>query len=207
MPLPQNYLTIAPPQNYDLVRGEIQSGDILLCSGSAAFSQLIQAATGSTWSHVAFVLRVDAIDRVMVLESVESIGVRTVPLSNYVRNYNATGKGYPGKLVLARHADFAQLTNQQKLNQMSQFAVDCFGCPYNSQDIARIAARIAMHSIQPHPAPIQLSPNTFICSEYAARCYTEIGIDIAWNQLGFIAPSDFAADPKVSAQFQLQSEN
>jgi len=35
----------------------------------------------------------------------------------------------------------------------------------------------------------------FICSEYVARCYEQVGIEVKWNQLGFIAPSDFAADP------------
>jgi len=34
----------------------------------------------------------------------------------------------------------------------------------------------------------------FICSEYVARCYEHVGLDIQWNQLGFVAPSDFAAD-------------
>jgi hypothetical protein len=69
--------------NYGKIRQDIKSGDLLLASGTSVFSQLIQHVTKSIWSHVAFILRVDSIDRIMVLDSIESIGVRTVPLSSY----------------------------------------------------------------------------------------------------------------------------
>ena len=62
-----------PNKHYRELRHEIRSGDILLCSGHSVFSTLIKKATGSIWSHIGFILRVDAIDRIMVLESVESI--------------------------------------------------------------------------------------------------------------------------------------
>ncbi len=35
----------------------------------------------------------------------------------------------------------------------------------------------------------------FICSEYAARCYEQVGLSIPWNPRGFVAPADFAGDP------------
>ncbi len=38
-------------------------------------------------------MRLDEIDRVMVLESIEGKGVRTVPLSEYVKNFKGTGQG------------------------------------------------------------------------------------------------------------------
>jgi hypothetical protein len=37
--------------------------------------------------------------------------------------------------------------------------------------------------------------NEFICLEYVTCCYAEISIQVKWNKLGFIAPSDFASDP------------
>jgi len=66
---------------YRTVRKNLLNGDVLICSGSGVFSAMIQQATGSVWSHVAFILRLDSVDRVMLLESVEPIGVRTVRLS------------------------------------------------------------------------------------------------------------------------------
>ncbi len=61
-------------KRYQDVRPVIQSGDLLLCYGSALFSKMIQKATKSIWSHIALVLRLDSIDRVMVLESLEPQG-------------------------------------------------------------------------------------------------------------------------------------
>ncbi|MEY4441910.1 MAG: hypothetical protein RL442_910, partial [Pseudomonadota bacterium] len=66
------------PYNQAL-RKRLQTGDILLCSGSGVFSDLIQQATDSPWSHVALIVRLDAIDRILLFESVETFGVRTVP--------------------------------------------------------------------------------------------------------------------------------
>jgi hypothetical protein len=41
--------------------------------------------------------------------------------------------------------------------------------------------------------------NEFICSEYVARCFERVEIKIPWDGLGFIAPADFANDPKIKA--------
>ncbi|MXX88671.1 MAG: hypothetical protein F4213_16865 [Boseongicola sp. SB0677_bin_26] len=73
-----------PVKDYARFRPEIAPGDLLLCSGSGIFSRMIRAGTKGVWSHVGFVMRLDAIDRVMVLRSVEPLGVRTVPLSKYL---------------------------------------------------------------------------------------------------------------------------
>ena len=39
----------------------------------------------------------------------------------------------------------------------------------------------------------------YICSEYAWECYNAMGIKIAYNQAGYVAPADFAKDKKVRA--------
>lgn len=184
---------IVPTHKYENIRHEIKSGDILLCSGNSVFSSMIQKATNSMWSHVAFVLRLDVIDRIMVLESVESIGVRTVPLSSYIRDYCGSGKGYPGEIMLARHDD----VKQERMKDLSKIAVSLLGHPYATQEILNIAARISMGHLgiinQPTPVPTQ----QFICSEYAYICFKSIGVEIEYDQLGFIAPADFANSEKV----------
>lgn len=181
---------------YKDVRKTLQNGDILICSGSGVFSSMIQQATESVWSHVAFVLRLDSIDRVMLLESVEPIGVRTVRLSKYLEDYGNDGKAYPGGLAIIRNKNFAAKVGAQKLAQLAQYAVDQFGYPYDKDDIAKIAARILASKIPFTKKQLKkIEPDReFICSEYVARCYEHVGLDVQWNQLGFVAPSDFAAD-------------
>lgn len=181
---------------YKDVRKKLQDGDVLICSGSGVFSSMIQQATDSVWSHVAFVLRLDSIDRVMVLESVEPIGVRTVRLSKYLEDYANDGKAYPGGLAIIRNKNFAATVGPQKLKMLTQYAVDQFGYPYDKDEIIKIAARIFAAKV-PFTKKQKMKIETdreFICSEYVARCYEHVGLDIQWNQLGFVAPSDFAAD-------------
>ncbi len=187
---------------YDEVRARIQNGDLLLCSGNYMFSKLIQKATDSCWSHVAFVLKVDAIDRVMVLESIEGKGVRTVALSEYVRNFEGTGCGYQGRLAIARHEDFAAKASPERLKEMSQFAVDRFAYPYDDEEIARITARIVGSALGFKKGEIERDQE-YICSEYVFECYQRLGIDIPYDKRGFVAPADFARDKKVSLLWEL----
>lgn len=191
------------PKQYEDVRDQLQSGDILLCSGSGIFSQMIQKWSDSVWSHVGFIMRLDDIDRVMVLESVEPIGVRTVPFSHYIKNYK-DNRGYPGRLLVARHRDFP--TDQpKKLNKLSRFAIDRFGYPYDKDEIARIAARIGFGLFgikKKRPKWDQ----EYICSEYAWACYRSVGVDIGWDDRGFIAPKDFARAKGVRAIAALKVE-
>jgi len=182
-----------PVKSYAELRQEIRSGDILLCSGTSIFSNLIQQATQSVWSHVAFILRLDVIDRIMILESVESIGVRAVTLSSYVQDYDGTGKAYPGHLMIARHKHF----NQDHISNLSKYAVDLLGHPYNKQEILRIAARISMNNTNVSPQLDTLKQPEFICSEYAYTCFQSVGIHINYDPKGFIAPADFARCPEV----------
>lgn len=185
---------------YDAVRAELKDGDVLICSGQGLFSAMIQQATGSIWSHVGFILRLDSIDRVMLLESVEPIGVRTVRLSKYLENYGNDGKPYPGRMAVIRNSQFRQLADPDHLRVMAQFAVDQFGYPYDKDEIAKIAARIMASKIPFTDKQMKkIAPDReYICSEYVARCYEQIGLDVQWNRLGFISPADFAADANFS---------
>ena len=183
-----------PPVRYNDLRPELRSGDLLLCSGTGMFSRMIQAASDSVWSHVAFVMRMDAIDRVMVLESLEPIGVRTVPLRKYVEDYDSCNNPYPGQLALARHDEFEKKVDDRALQRLSKFAVDLFGYPYDRAEVARIAARIVASKLKSPRLPTRAvkRDREYICSEYVWECYRSLGISIDYDRRGFIAPADFA---------------
>tara|TARA_Y100000310_G_scaffold291014_2_gene318625 strand:+ start:2303 stop:2881 length:579 start_codon:yes stop_codon:yes gene_type:complete len=176
-----------PVTEYELARPLIHTGDVLLCSGSGTFSKLIQAGTGSAWSHVAFLMWLPLLDRLMVLESVEGIGVRAVPLSSYLKDYNAGGEPYPGRLAVARHPDFDD-QDWDALKRFGQFAADRLGYPYDNDEIARIAARIALGIHGKHE-----NDKEYICSEFYAESMAAYGIDIPYHRQGFVAPADCAA--------------
>lgn len=189
-------------KSYSAARSEIKSGDVLLASGNYMFSKLIQKATDSCWSHVAFVMRLDEIDRLMVLESIEGKGVRTIPLSEYVSNFEGTGKGYDGRLAIARHSDFQVKCTPKKIKDFAQFAVDRFAYPYDEEEIARITARIVGAKLGFKPGELKRNEE-YICSEYVYECYRKIDIKIQQGNSGFIAPGDFPADVNMSFMFEV----
>lgn len=189
--------------DYNDARSIIQSGDILIASGEYMFSKLIQRATDSVWSHVAFVMRLDSIDRVMVLESIEGKGVRTIPLSEYVGDFEGTGIGYNGRLAIARHSQFQIICTPEKLKAMAQFAVDRFAYPYDDEEIARITARIVASAIGFKKDEIKRDQE-YICSEYVYECYKQVGIDVPYDRRGFVAPADFAKDQQINLLWELK---
>ena len=194
-----------PLVKYEDIREQIQGGDLMFANGRYAFSRILQAATKSCWSHVAFVLPVKEINRVMVLESVEGRGVRAVALSEYLRNFEGTEAGYSGRIALGRHARFNQepLIDNDQLRVMSQFAVDRLSYPYDDEEVARITARIVAGALGLKPADMVKRNNEYICSEYVYECYKLLGIDIAYDARGFVSPADFAQNTQVSLLWEL----
>lgn len=179
------------PHSYERVRSELRTGDLLLCSGTGIFSELIKAATESEFSHVGFIVRNNEIDRLFVYESVESVGVRPVVLSNYVKNYLGSGSGYPGRIMIARHAKFDQLTDAIKL---VQFGADHFSYPFDKDEIIRIAARIMSVKLGMLNGEFKRDKE-FICSEYVFEAFAAAGIHYDYDPRGFITPSDFPKNP------------
>lgn len=201
MPIPENEFPCVPILNYDDARSQIRSGDILMCSGNSVVSTLIKGATGSIWSHVGFILWNHDIDRVFVIESVETIGVRAVPLSFYTDNYDGKGKPYDGRLLIARHSDF----EKAHIKNLAKSAVDLLGYRYNRKEIANITMRIALSKISSDKEckyPEQ-NGNEYICSEYAYKCYQGLGIYINHDCRGFVTPADFAKTKEVNSVFGL----
>lgn len=205
-------MTIAPetldtlrPQPYAEIRAQVRDGDLLLCSATDPFSRLIRWATCSPWSHVAIAFRMDEIDRVMVVECVQTLGVRAVPLSTFIRRTSDGTHPYPGKILLARHKGLSAKSRRTPMRRMAEFAFDRLGDRYSRAEMAKIALRIVAGRLRRRMHPSLGPKNEFICSEYAARCLDAISIRIPWDGLGFIAPGDFARDRRIEAIAQFQT--
>jgi hypothetical protein len=193
------------PQPYAEIRGQVRDGDILLCSATDAFSRLIRWATRSPWSHVAVAYRLEEIDRVIVLECVEKIGVRAVPLSSFISRTSNGKHPYPGKILLARHRAMAAKSRHKPWRKIATFAFNRLGDKFSPGEIARIGLRIAISRFHRRLHPSLGPKNEFICSEYVARCFKTVGVEIPWDGLGFVAPADIAKDPRVEAVAQIKT--
>jgi hypothetical protein len=149
----------------------------------------------------------DDIDRIMLLESVEAVGVRMLPLSSKV-NGGLSGSPMDGQLLVARHEDFPAPgpAFDAAFGEMTKVAVDRLGCPYNVEEIGMIGANIVA-ALAGVDTPDVLKPsNAYICSDYADICYRALGIEISRKRPHFIAPADFANDAKVKAIVTLKPD-
>ena len=205
MAISESVLTDLAQTPYAEIRDAVQDGDILLCSAHDFFSRLIRWATKSPWSHCAIAFRMEEIDRVLVLEAVEKLGVRCVPLSAFLKRTSSGLEPYPGDIVLARHKGLAAKSRARPMKKMADFAFDRLGDKFSHREMFKIILRIALGRINRHMPKILVSDDEFICSEYVARCYETLGITIPWDGLGFMAPADIARDPGLQAVARIRT--
>jgi len=86
--------------NYDDIRDDLKTGDIVLFSGMGRISDLIKFFSGSKWSHIGLVVKSDDFDMVLLwestsLSSIDDIedgiaknGVQLVALSERIAQYD-----------------------------------------------------------------------------------------------------------------------
>ena len=181
-----------PVQDYDQVRPQLKSGDLLFASGSYPASKLIQKFPDSVWSHVGILFRVESLDRVLLLESVEDMGVRFAPLSKYLSDYE-NGKPYRGRVLIARRQDL----KAQAIADLARTGIDELTRPYDRDEIARIMVRIALGKGKAR------RDREYICSELVHECFERAGYAFDYNPRGFVSPEDIWRHASVQARFRL----
>lgn len=179
-------------KRYNDVRQDICTGDIFLASGNYAISRMIAHFSDSMFSHVGFVFTWKT--RILVLESVEDDGVRAVPMSQYVSDYENSGEPYNGRLFLAK---YNTSLDTNKVNLMLGKAADSLNKKYDKEEIARILARVTI-GLGKHS-----DNNAYICSEFVDICFKEVGIVFPRDPTGFIFPEHIAADVNVTPKFEI----
>ncbi len=186
--LKKSEIKALPVHEYSKVREDLKSGDLFFASGDYLVSRAIQHMTDSAWSHVGIVFRLHSIDRVLLLESVEDMGVRFAPLSKYLSDYD-NGRPYRGTAMLARCA----AVTKQVVSKLSLFGIDELTQPYDKDEIAKIMARITLGIGKKE------RDREYICSELVYECFTRAAIEFEYNEEGFISPEDIWTNDKVSS--------
>lgn len=179
-----------PVQAYEGLRDVLRSGDLIFCSGSYAFSGLIQKFTGSVWSHVGIIYRDETLGRVFILESETGIGVRLVPLSKYLRDYHGRRRPYRGQIVIGRLEPGMQPEQAQRA---VSFGMDLLTKPYDNWEIIRIALRILFRKGR------RTRDRKFICSELVDECFRAAGVRFTRPD-NYISPDDIWRNACVAVQ-------
>jgi len=179
-----------PVLAYDGLRDVLRSGDLVFCSGSYAFSGLIQKFTGSVWSHVGIIYRDETLGRIFILESETGIGVRLVPLSKYLRDYHGRRRPYRGQIVIGRLEPGMQPEQAQRA---LSYGMDLLTKPYDNWEIIRIAMRILFRVGR------RTRDRKFICSELVDECFRAAGVRFTRPD-NYISPDDIWRNTCVAVQ-------
>lgn len=178
---------------YEKIRSQLKTGDIVFCSGSYAFSGAIQKLTKSVWSHVAVVYKDEELGRVLMLEAEPQIGIRLIPLSNYLQNYKGTKRSYKGQLVVARlHQDLSK----EQLNKGVSFGLDALARPYDNYEIFRIMIRILFRISK------RERNKSYICSELVRDVFAKAGVIIQYKDT-YISPNHIWLDERVDGKYRV----
>jgi len=193
-------LTTIPKIKYPLLRAHVTAGDILFYSGDDDISMLIREVTNSMWSHVGIVFKIDNLDRILLLESVETFGVRLIPVSRYIKGIAEEMEQNDAKpnarLIIARHT---QLT-EAHIRPFINFGLDQIAQPYDLDEIRRIMQRIRTGEGK------AIRDRAYMCSELVFECFDAIGIEFKYNTLGFISPQDIWADENIKAVAEIEHQ-
>jgi hypothetical protein len=182
-----------PVQPYEGLRDVLRSGDLVFCSGSYAFSGLIQKFTGSVWSHVGIIHRDEALGRVFILESETGIGVRLVPLSKYLKDYHGRRRPYRGQVVIGR---IVPGLLPEQANRAVSYGMDLLTKPYDNWEIIRIALRILFRVGR------RTRERKFICSELVDECFRIAGIRFTRPD-NYISPDCIWRNDCVAVQWRV----
>lgn len=180
--------------SYEKAKKEIKMGDLLFCSGNYLVSELIKKASDSIFSHVALLFYWN--EHILVLESVEDDGVRVIPLSHYLYNYENSKRKYIGEIYVARHKEIDNL-DKEKIRRMFNTAVNLLNRNYDKVEIAKIVARIGL-GIGRHK-----DNDEYICSEFVDECFKQLEIEFQRDSMGFIVPEHIAADINIEPLFEI----
>jgi uncharacterized protein YycO len=176
-----------PIINYQTIRANVKSGDLIFCHGISMFSKSIQWATNSPLSHVGIIYRDEILNRVLVLESTRAGGVHFVPLSYYANKYD-------GKAIVAK---MNPIVDEEQLKTLMNFGINQLTRPYDYSEVLRISRRILFNSGR------KKRDKKYICSELVYECYHQAGIEFTFDNK-FISPVNIWKDKRVELGWRIR---
>jgi hypothetical protein len=176
---------------YQSIRDEIRTGDILLFRGRRRISKVIEWISQSPYSHVAFLTRWE--DRVIAMQS-DLRGVEVIPASMLVCQYE-------GKVEWWRLGAHYRRTFDDR--DFLDRALTLIGIRYGYLDLLRVGVRMFL-GMTVNRKLSRVRPGTLFCSSFVSYCYENENITVnAKAGAGGTSPADFAMSGMFEKPLQL----
>ena len=192
-PITKKILRELTDYKYEQIREYLKTGQIVFCSGSYAFSGVIQKLTKSVWRHVAVIYKDDQLGSVLVLEAEPRYGIRLIPLSKYLKDYKGKKRPYKGQMAIA------QLNiplEKKQLDRGISFGLDELTRPYDNYEIVRIMMRILFHISK------REKNRAYICSELVRDIFVKAGIIFRYKDT-YISPDNIWNDSRIDLKYRI----
>lgn len=166
-------------RNYEVIRHEFQTGDLIFFSGNHWLSNLIRLRSKGAWSHAGIVVRIEEIDRVFLVESILEVGVRMIPMSFIIKDYDGHNHHYDGRVAWARYNG---LTPANALT-IKEFVLDNLSKQYDRKEYSRILWRTITGKAK------IFHDTKYTCSEYVFEAFKRAKIYLKYERGDFISPA------------------
>ncbi|MBK8701680.1 MAG: hypothetical protein IPN29_19835 [Saprospiraceae bacterium] len=178
---------------YEKIRDYLKTGQVVFCSGSYLFSGIIQRLTKSVWSHVAIIYKDEDLGRVLMLEAEPFVGIRLIPISKYLRDYQGKRRSYKGQMVVA---NFTVDLEQEDWKNIISFGLDELTRPYDNWEILRIMIRILFKIGK------REKNRNYICSELVRDCFKKGGYVFQMKD-SYISPQEIWEDENIVYKYRI----
>jgi len=176
---------------YDEVRDQIRNGDVFMYKGKAIFSSIIRWVTRSPYSHAGMAAWWN--ERLMVMEA-KGNGVVASPFSRSIGHY----KGGVEWLTCVK-----EISDEDRL-RMVVFAQEELGKSYGRWKAILLGIKILLERDLDRRDRLR-AENKLFCSEYVARIYNSIGLDLKKQTSDrFMKPVDIANSPLLEKKGKIK---
>lgn len=174
---------------YDSIRNDLDTGDILLYSGTGAISTAIKIGTCSKWSHVGVIVRPRDFDMVCVLQSTTLSKAKDIisnqPVEGVQLNFLSESiEIYPGGIAV-RKLDVLRTDNI--LKAVRDFRKEVHGRPYEEKKIQLLKSAWDFFG-----GENEEDLSSLFCSELVAELYQRMGLLDEEKPSNEYTPKDFA---------------
>ena len=177
---------------YNQIRNDFKTGDLLFFSGNHWLSSMIRWRSKSAWSHVGMVVVLEEIDRVFLAESILGVGVRFLPISFVLKNYDGHQKPYNGRVAWARNCEVEEEVEVKQ--KLKEFCMDNLTKQYDTREYWRILWRTLVSSRK------LFKDEKYTCAEYIYEAYQYAGLKVPHEKAFFITPGSFWSQKSVILQ-------
>lgn len=173
---------------------EFKDGDLLLCSGNHWISAIIKDGSSSQFSHVGLIYMWNGMP--MLIEAVETDGVRIIPLSQYTSNYENSEMGYDGGLYHARIEGLLPVHTAIVLEK----AMTLINKKFDTDGVAKAISRFYLGFGKSD------NDDEYFCSELVFEAFETIDLIFEKTDKGFVYPSHIASDDRVTGLHRIKHD-